>query len=109
MVPSLIAQDLVGVQPMTSPTASVFKMKMKMYESKHDKAYIFEGKKHGEFNIVHVMLSYKDWIMEQPKHMWIDFHDTYEEVFVYSKFSHTAYHTFAVNDELLAWITLKWG
>ena len=69
VVPSLIAQDIVGVQPMTGPTGSVFNVKHTWMDAytviTHEYFNIPEG-----YVVVEVNREISTWIESMAIHMW---------------------------------------
>ncbi len=90
-LPTLIAQEIVGVQPMVSP-------KMLTYEVVDDILFDRPG-----YTIVFVNIEVGHWIESQPAHMW-KYYDIDRDTEKWAVKSH-----YVVSDELLTWLKLRWS
>jgi hypothetical protein len=103
LLPATIAKDIVGVQPMTQ-TNPIFQMKdgkvaFKNFvlASKQDECNNYSGTHYA----VDVRTFVAEWIETQPIHMWKPADDTEGCQVVCSRY--------IICEELLTWMTLKWG
>lgn len=91
VIPTVIAHDIVSVQPMTMPTSTFVKYKT---IDKHDLTVP------DNYVAINVDREVAQWIETQPLHMW-----KHGEMKVMPQF----YDQYIVSEELLSWITLKWS
>ena len=101
-LPGVIAQDIVGVQPMATDVAQVFSIKSKYLE----KILIVDqtvdklpAPPAGHMT-VDVDWEVAQWIQKQPIHMW-----KFGDVPAYS----SARERFTVSEQLYTWMTLRWS
>ena len=106
VMPSIIAQDIVGIQPMTAATSKVFTVKYGkvsfenyvMVENQNECVlYDTPGCTH---YAVDVRPKVEEWLIEQPRHMWKYAEETED--------CHLSYTRFIISEELLTWMTLRW-
>ena len=105
LMPKTIAQDIVGVQPMTtmSPVFTVKHGKVSfhnyiMVENQNECVlYDTPGCTH---YAVDVKPEVKKWLLEQPVHMWKPAEETED--------CHLFYDRYIISEELLSWMTLRW-
>jgi hypothetical protein len=104
VAPSLIAQDIVGVQPMQAPVGQVFTM-----NASFNKIITYEVLTEGWEKVcpaghsaIMVNVEIANWIEHQPVHMW-----KYIDLSKDGKTFITATHFF-VSNELLTWLKLRW-
>jgi hypothetical protein len=105
MMPKTIAQDIVGVQPMSM--SHVFTMKgdkvgFKNYVMARNQnecvLYDTPDKPH---YAVDVRTTVEEWLHEQPIDMWKYAEETDD--------CHMSFNRYIINEELLTWMTLRWG
>jgi hypothetical protein len=106
LMPASIAKDIVGVQPMTI-TNPIFQMKdgkvaFKNYTLVHNQneCVLYDTPERMHY-AVDVRLSMIEWLESQPKHMWKYAEET--------DGCHLACTRYIVCEELLSWMTIKWG
>lgn len=104
-LPAMLAQDIVGVQPMT--TNPIFTMKgdkvgFKNYTLAHNQneCVLYDTPEQTHY-AVDVRPIVEEWLMAQPKHMW-----KYADEIEGCQITCTRY---IVCEELLTWMTLRWG
>lgn len=90
-LPTLIAQEIVGVQPMFLPE------KRLTYEVVEDILADRPG-----HSIVFVNVEIGHWIESQPVHMW-KYYDIDRDTEKWAVKSH-----YVISDELLMWLKLRW-
>ena len=101
-MPTVIASQLVGVQPMTGAAGSIFTLRAR-YPNRHrflrlsideygDDLLVPDG-----YCVVDVDWEIRDWIREQPIHLWKD-HDR----------SSFLRDRFVIADELYTTLALRW-
>lgn len=101
-VASSIANDITSVQPMTVNYAKTFTMNVEV-PFQRKKYYLEASWKQGDdgYNLVNVSREVEEWILSQPTEMWECEHDEH---------SNDAFKKlYTINDELMTWMTLKWG
>lgn len=107
MMPKTIAQDIVGVQPMAPPMGKYFTMRndkvgFKNYVMARNQnecvLYDTPGNKH---YAVDVRTTVEEWLSVQPLSMWKYAKETDD--------CHMSFNRYIINEELLTWMTLKWG
>jgi hypothetical protein len=97
LMPTMIAHQIVGVQPMTGPTGSIFGTRRPKFERLDFDVYgdaipVPEG-----YCVVDVDLEIHDWIREQPIHLWKD-----------SNRVHFLRDRFVIADDLYTALALRW-
>lgn len=101
VMPALIAQDIVGVQPMTGPTGSIFNV-----NPKYLKYEVLDTSWQSTCPFGHTAIQTNveiaHWIEQQPVHMWkyIDLEKDGRT------FALNTY--FFVSNELLTWLRMRW-
>ena len=103
--PQTFAQDLVGVQPMTIPTASVFSMgsdnvsfKNFVVAENQNECVLYAG------NHVAVDVKTRDvaeWLEQQPVHLWKYAEET--------EGCHFAFIRYIIDEQLFTLLSLKWS
>lgn len=101
-VPIDLAQQIAGVQPMTSPVGQIFRMKMS-YDIKIDSYIVTDDQSEclaysGTHVRVDVNKTISDWIQKQPEHMW-----KWSNIDT----SFFGYKRFIVNEELFTLLAMK--
>ena len=99
IMPEIIAQDIVGVQPMTNNTGAIFNIKSK-YLPKFTKIDV-DGIPAGHYG-VDVSFEVQLWIEQQPIHMW-KYVDGTEDM------SRIDRQQFLVSEQLYNWMTMRWS
>ena len=104
MIHEKIAQDILGVQPMSAPTGDVFTMKgnqdgLKDFTlaAKQDECLTFQG----EHYVVDIRPKVKEWIEEQPAHLWKYAEDINDCHFSFTRVIMTA--------KLYSFLVLRWS
>ena len=106
MMPQTIAQEIAGVQPMTSPMSQLFTMK---YGKVSFENYVMvenqnECVLYDTLECIHYAVDVRpkveEWLKEQPIHMWKYAEETED--------CHLNYTRFIISEELLSWMTLRW-
>jgi hypothetical protein len=106
LMPTSIAKDIVGVQPM-QVTNPIFQMRdgkvaFKNYTlARNQNECVLYDKPDCTYYAVDVRLSVTEWLEAQPKHMW-----KYAEETEGCQMACTRY---IISEELLTWMTLRWG
>jgi hypothetical protein len=108
LMPASVAQDIVGVQPMNTHTMhGIFTMKDGKVAFKHftlatnqNECVLYDTPERTHY-AVDVRLPMTEWLENQPKHMWKYADETDD--------CHLACTRYIVCEELLTWMTLKWG
>ena len=106
LLPATIAKDIVGVQPMTG-TNPIFQMKdgkvaFKNYTlASNQNECVLYGNPDCTYYAVDVRPVVEEWLMEQPLHMWKNAEEIED-----CQISCTRY---IISEELLTWMTLRWG
>lgn len=103
LLPIMVAQDIVGVQPMTN-TNPIFQMKdgkvgFKNFTLATDQDEC--GNYDGIHYAVDVRMQVAEWVETQPIHMWKPADDMEGCQITCSRY--------IISEELLTWMTLKWG
>lgn len=93
VVPTLIAQEIVGVQPMTMPK------KLPKFMVVDQTADNLPAAPEG-YLTVDVDFEVSLWIQDQPAYMW-----KFGEIPAYSG----SRDRFTISDQLYTWMTLKWS
>ncbi len=93
VLPGLIAQDIVGVQPMSMPS------KLLTYEVLDTEWQTMCPRGH---TAIMTNIEIGHWVEQQPVHMW-KFIDLEKD----GKTFHATTHFF-VSDQLLTWLRMKW-
>ena len=100
--PNIVAQDIVGVQPMTASTGQIFNIKHKyapdytiLDESIAGYPQVPEG-----YKVVDVNIMISLWIKEQPVDMW-KFSDGYGAGL-------GSRDRYVISPQLLTWLELRW-
>ena len=70
IMPTLIAHQIVGVQPMTGPTGSIFGTRRPKFERLDIDVYDDAIPVPDGYCVVDVNLQVCEWIREQPIHLW---------------------------------------
>lgn len=106
LLPTTIAQDIVGVQPMRK-TNPIFELKdgkvgFKNYilARNQNECVLYDTPEQMHY-AVDVRPVVEEWLKTQPIHMW-----KYAEETEDCQISCTRY---IINEELLTWMTIKWG
>ncbi len=105
MLPKSMAQDIVGVQPMTK-TNPIFTMKgdkvgFKNYVlALNQNECVLYDTPECTYYAVDVRPKVEEWLKEQPIHMW-----KYAEETEGCQMTCTRY---IISEELLTWLTLRW-
>lgn len=99
IMPNVLAQDIVGVQPMTGPAGSVFTVKSK-YLPKYQRIDV-DGIPAGHYGI-DVDFEVQLWIEQQPIHMWKYF-DGPEDMRAAGR------QQFLVSEQLYNWMLMRWS
>jgi hypothetical protein len=101
VVPGLIAQDIVGVQPMQAPVGKVFTMKSK-YMTYNVLKDGWDKTCPPGHSAIETNVEIAHWIEQQPIHMWkyIDL-QTGDKTFQLNTY-------FFVSNELLTWLRMRW-
>jgi len=100
-VASSIANDIASVQPINVNYSKTFTMNVEMPFRK--KYYLEASWKQGDdgYHLVNVSSEVEEWILSQPIEMWEREHDEH---------SNDAFKKlYTINDELMTWMTLRWG
>ena len=104
MIQEKIAQDILGVQPMSASTGDVFTMKgnqvgLKDFTlaAKQDECLTFQG----EHYVVDIRPKVEEWLKEQPVHLWKYAEDKYDCHFAFTRVIMTA--------ELYSFLVLRWS
>lgn len=105
VMPAIIVQDIVGVQPMASNpifTMKNHKVSFKNYTLalNQNECVLYDTTKQ-KYYAVDVRPKVEEWLMTQPTHMWKPAEETDG-----CQITCTRY---IVSEELLSWMTLKWG
>jgi hypothetical protein len=105
VMPAFIAQDIVGVQPMASNfifTMRHDKVSFKNYTLalNQNECVLYDTTEQKHY-AVDVLPKAEEWLMTQPIHMWKHAEETDG-----CQITCTRY---IINQELLTWMTLKWG
>jgi hypothetical protein len=72
LMPTMIAHQIVGVQPMTGPTGSIFGTRRSKFGRLDIAVYGNDIPVPDGYCVVDVNLEIRDWIREQPIHLWKD-------------------------------------
>ena len=105
MLPKTIAQDIVGVQPMSM--SHVFTMKgdkvgFKNYVmAKNQNECLLYDTPGNTHYAVDVRTEVEAWLLIQPLGMWKYASETDD--------CHMSFTRYIINEELLTWMTLRWG
>lgn len=106
VMPALVANEIVGVQPMSSVTASVFTrtangmVGMKNYEVAKDQSEASDYS--GDHIIIDIRtreVSY--WVEAQPANLW-KWADNVEGC-------HMSYTRYVMDQRLFTWLTMRWS
>ena len=96
-MPTMIAHQIVGVQPMTGPTGSIFGTHRPKFERLDIAVYGNDIRVPDGYCVVDVDLEIRDWIREQPIHLWKD-----------SDRIHFLRDRFVIADDLYTALALRW-
>ena len=105
-LPAMVAQDIVGIQPMPA-TNPIFQMKgglvgFKNYTlARNQNECVLYDTPGNIYYAVDVRPIVEEWLMVQPLHMWKNAEEVED-----CQISCTRY---IINEELLTWMTLRWG
>ena len=98
-MPTMIAQQIVGVQPMTAATGQMFNLKTGKPLQKFERLNIAEYDEGvpvpEDYCMVEVNLQVSAWIREQPIHLWKDITTSYRDRYV-------------IADDLYTALALRW-
>lgn len=104
LMPSILAQDIVGVQPMTSATGNVFSMKNNTVSFKpfvivenQNECVLYSG----NHIAVDVKPTVSTWIEEQPPYLWKYAENTED--------CHVSFTRYIIDEKLFTMMSLKWG
>lgn len=106
LMPAIIAKDIVGVQPMAK-TNSIFQMKdgtvgFKNYTlALNQNECVLYDTPEQMYYAVDVRPIVEEWLLIQPLHLWKYAEETED--------CHFACTRYVVCEELLTWMTVKWG
>lgn len=105
MLPKTIAQEIVGVQPMSMShvfTQKGDKVGFKNYVmARNQNECVLYDTPDNTHYAVDIRPVVEEWLREQPIHMWKHAEETDD--------CHMSFTRFIVNEELLTWMTLRWG
>jgi hypothetical protein len=101
MLSGMVANSIVGVQPMTGNSGTTFSMKIE--KTLGPKYYLEASWKQGdtEYHLVNVSSQVEEWIVSQPQHMW-EREDNEHSNDAFKKM-------YTINNDLMTWMTLAWG
>jgi hypothetical protein len=93
LMPKVIAQEIVGVQPMDFPKDPKWKVVTEYVETVPDGYVVVDANK--EISV---------WIEEQALHMW-----KHGELSKLDILRPGFYDRYIISEELLSWLTLRWS
>jgi hypothetical protein len=107
LLPTTLANKIVDVQPMPPGTSKVFgvkygKVSFENYVmvNNQNECVLYDSTGH-IYYAVDIRPTVEEWLLTQPIHMWKHAEETDD--------CHVAYSRYIVCEELLTWMTLRWG